>query len=157
MFCLDAGMLTDSLAHDAEVSRDGGRNGEAEGHDGEGDDAAADGRDAAGRGPEDGDDGEAVALDELDEVVVADADAPPDEVEEDARDEHADQTPVPEKQPLGPRGPFRNVWWRHWSRNYEKCRKYCLVFYPGLKKEKHLVASVIQTRIFRAVGKNADH
>ena len=104
--------LTDSLAHDAEVPGDGRRDGEAEGHHRERDHAAADGRDAAGSGSEDGDDGQPVPFDELDEVVVPDADAPPDEVEEDAGDEHAHQTPVPENELFQPRGPFRNVRWR---------------------------------------------
>jgi hypothetical protein len=84
--------LTNSLTHDAKVPRDGGRDGEAEGHDGEGDDAAADGRDSSGRGPEDGDDGEAEPFIELDEVVVSNANAPPDELEEDERDEHSDKS-----------------------------------------------------------------
>jgi len=45
------------LTHDAEISGDGWRDGEAESHDRKRDDAAADGGDAAGSGPEDGDDG----------------------------------------------------------------------------------------------------
>ena len=104
-------VITDSLTHDAKVSGDRRRNGEPEGHDRKRDDAPSDGSDAAGSRSEDCDDGKPVPFDELDEVVVPDANAPPDEVEEDAGDEHPDQSSVSQDDLFHPRGFIGNDWW----------------------------------------------
>ena len=98
--------LTNSLTHDAEVPRYRWRDGEAEGHDGEGDDAASDGRDASGRRPEDGDDGETESFIELDKVIVSDANAPPDELEEDEGDEDSDESTMFDQELLQPGSNF---------------------------------------------------
>ena len=108
------------MAHDAKVSCDDGWDCEAQRHDRKRNDAASDGRDAAGSRSKDGDDRKPVALDELDEVVGPDANTPPDEVEEQARDHDPDQSSVAQNELFDPGRLLGDDWrrWRLWYFNY---------------------------------------